>query len=230
MRLFYDHFERLIQTLSDKQNISICLTGGRSAFLLFNSSRFQSLLSKRNFDVFWSDERVVPLESNFSNYKQFLESSLGRRNFTHLNLFPLYDKTFSSVDKSEEFASHFPCQLDILFLSLGNDGHIASLFPHSAALNESVKKIALVFDSPSFPSARYTITPPVILGAKNIFLFVLGAQKANLLAHIFDDSFQINDYPVKLLKNAIFVLDEDAFDVLNCSLQEKLNGLNILKF
>ena len=69
-----------------------------------------------------------------------------------------------------------PESIDILLLSVGSDGHIASLFPQSNALNEKTKSV-VPFVGSKPPPERLTITTSVIQPAKSTFLFAQGKEK-----------------------------------------------------
>ena len=71
---------------------------------------------------------------------------------------------------------------DLLLLGVGPDGHIASLFPDRPAVYETERTVVAVRGAPKPPPIRLTMTPPVISGAKDVWLVVSGADKARAVA------------------------------------------------
>jgi 6-phosphogluconolactonase len=68
-------------------------------------------------------------------------------------------------------------------LGLGDDGHVASLFPGSRLIAERRRRVAAVRDAPRPPALRLTITPPVIERAGRVLVLATGAGKAQALAN-----------------------------------------------
>jgi 6-phosphogluconolactonase len=86
-----------------------------------------------------------------------------------------YEKTIRDY-----FGARVP-QLDWVLLGLGEDGHLASLFPGSPALEENTRSIIVVRNSPKPPPVRLTMTLPLINQAAQVHILVSGEGKANAL-------------------------------------------------
>ena len=124
-----------------KQNkrFSFVLTGGESPRKLYKK------LSKididwNNIDLFWGDERYVSHQSKNSNYRLAFNEFIKKIKLDQKNIFPI--KTNESISKaSAEYSStitkyfkYKKISFDYCLLGMGNDGHIASLFPNSENL------------------------------------------------------------------------------------------------
>lgn len=85
-----------------------------------------------------------------------------------------------------EFAERFQSAIDITLLGAGPDGHIGSIFPGRAALEERSETCVAVFDSPKPPPQRLTLTLPVLEDTECTVLVVRGAHKAEMLERAWD--------------------------------------------
>ena len=115
------------------QKKSIMLTGGRSAKFLYKS--FHNLNKNKeikNIDFFLTDERHVLPESHESNQKLVEENFISGLDLSKKSHFYTFD---TNKDNHElicnSYESLLPKSIDLMILSMGEDGHIASLFPHS---------------------------------------------------------------------------------------------------
>ena len=103
------------------------------------------------------------------------------------------------------YAKLLPDQLDVLLLSIGDDGHIASLFPKSVALKE--KQLAVVcVTSPKPPLQRITITPVIISRAKSVIVFAVGAKKVLIFERLLKSPNNITELPARLVLNADWLI------------------------
>jgi 6-phosphogluconolactonase len=91
-------------------------------------------------------------------------------------------------------------QLDWVFLGLGEDGHVASLFPRSAALEEKERWILAVRDSPKPPPLRLTMTLPLINGASQVHFLVCGCKKAKALRATLEGPRNPDAYPAQRVR------------------------------
>lgn len=143
--------------------------------------------------VFLADERFVPATDADSNYRMIREKLLDAVDIPASNVHPVpagLSDAESAAKKYEEMLisffglsdGEFPV-FDLILLGLGTDGHTASLFPGSRALQE---KRCLV-DSAVLGDARHdriTLTFPVINSARNVLFLVTGKEKAEVLREV----------------------------------------------
>src|SRR5262249_1764065 len=87
-------------------------------------------------------------------------------------------------------------RFDLILLGMGPDGHTASLFPNSSALLETNRWVVANWVD-KFKTDRITMTFPVLNSAAEVVLFVAGAEKAQVLAEVFDPAPGEKKYPVQ---------------------------------
>lgn len=153
-----------------------------------------------NWDIYFADERLVPFDSEASNFGRFKRGVLDQLpNRDHLpNVFPIDE---SLIDDPQECADNYEKLLirgfaakdsvkipsfDLLMLGCSPDGHIASLFPNHELLREKYAWVAPIEDSPKPPKSRITITLPVICHAHHITFVVEGSTKAKVIKTIME--------------------------------------------
>ncbi len=171
-------------------------------------------------NVYWSDERCVPPTDEQSNYRMAKESLL-----VHVPLAPQQIHRMRGEDEpnvaaqayaavlAENLAAH-DYRFGLVLLGMGDDGHTASLFPHSPALDETERLVAANFIN-KLRVSRLTLTLPLINRASNIIFLVSGAAKADALQLILEGDADGRALPASLVQPAngklIWLVDEAAF-------------------
>ncbi len=154
---------------------TIALTGGRSPIEAFRRLGAQPV-TWPCVDIFLSDERCVPYAHEDSNARA-VDEALGQRGYTLHGL----PETGSPGDRARAYAHDLgDRRLALVLLGLGEDGHVASLFPGHGGLDANGATVAIL-DSPKPPAERVSLTLPRIAGAERIVLLALGAGKADAL-------------------------------------------------
>lgn len=154
------------------------------------------------WEIFFADERAVPLDDPDSNYKLIKEELLdkiapesGRPLAVHA-IDPQYLSDAQELaDQYEKvlvrsFASRDSVKLpifDLLLLGCGPDGHTCSLFPGHELLREEDAWVAPIEDSPKPPPRRITLTLPVVTHAVRVAFVATGAGKQAIMKQIFED-------------------------------------------
>jgi 6-phosphogluconolactonase len=133
--------------------------------------------------VYWSDERQVALDDPASNYAMAKAALLDHVPIPPEQVFPLVGDPTPALRRVPADAAGRP-RFDIVHLGLGDDGHTASLFPGSPALQEARALVAVVRDAPKPPPGRLTLTLPVINAARAVLFMVQGASKRGALARV----------------------------------------------
>ena len=168
----------------------VALSGGgtpRRLYELLASAEFQRRIPWERVHFFWSDERMVPHDHLQSNYKLARDSLLKHVRVPPKNVHPV-PVTLPPAQAANEYEQELRRQFgrrwgwpefDLIMLGLGDDGHVASLFPGAPALHEKQRWV-VVHQPPHLP-ARITLTLPVINAARRVHFLVSGENKATAL-------------------------------------------------
>ena len=173
--------------------------------------------------AFFGDERSVPPDHEDSNYFMAQEALLSRVPVGSVHRMrgeikpreaaALYEKEL------EEFFSG-PPGLDLVLLGMGEDGHTASLFPRTPAL-DARDRWAVENPVEKLSTVRVTLTVPTINAARTVVFLIAGEGKAEALKEILEDDADPHDYPAKLIKPAdepLWMLDHAAAHLLERTL------------
>jgi 6-phosphogluconolactonase len=177
---------------------------------------------------YFGDERCVPPDHAESNFKLANDALFQPLGIGAAQIFRIegeagqpglaarhYEETIR-----QQFGTSSPAwpQFDVIFLGLGDDGHTASLFPGSPALDEKIRSV-VVSESPRGVAHRITFTAPLINHARSIVFMVTGLQKAPAVRAVLeDDTVNATHYPAKLIQpiegHLIWYLDRAAASAL----------------
>jgi 6-phosphogluconolactonase len=190
--------DRAADAVRDRGRLTVALSGGstpRGMFSLLASGSIPNIPWDKIY-FFWGDERHVPPDSPESNYRMANEAMLSKVPVRAENIFriPAEGKDANVVASTYEqtiqkfFAlkpGDFP-RLDLVLLGMGPDGHTASLFPGTAALQET-KKIFVANWVEKLGDFRFTLTYPAINHAAEIAFLVSGTDKAATLQQVLEN-------------------------------------------
>ncbi len=175
----------------------VALSGGstpRGLYSLLASGAIPSIPWDQTL-FFWSDERHVPPDHPDSNYRMANQAMLSKVPVPAEHIFRIpgeekdaeaaalaYEETLRKVFTLQP--GEFP-RFDLILLGLGTDGHTASLFPGSPALNET-KRLVVANWVEKLKTDRITFTLPVLNHAACVMFLVSGADKAEILEQILE--------------------------------------------
>jgi len=178
--------ERVIEAFHTRpnDNFAVALSGGTTARRCYErlADEGGTQIDWWKVNVYWGDERCVPLDDPDSNYRLGREALLERVGAVDAN-FPM---------RCEEGADPYQLRVgelgrfDLVHLGLGRDGHTASLFPGSAALDADPGRLVVMNDDPlgNNPHRRMTLTFAGIARARTAVVTVVGEEKAEALAAV----------------------------------------------
>lgn len=187
---------------------TLMLTGGRSAAQLMCAwAELPEFEQMHNIDFFFGDERCVPPEHEESNFglamRTLFRCGIPKGCAIHRIEAETSDKDLAA----KRYSDLLPDCIDLLLLGVGEDGHIASLFPDSAALHEARKVVAVTGPKP--PAERMTITPVVIGQSESIVVLASGEEKQAPLQDVLQGTASIEQCPARLVQHATWLIDFD---------------------
>ena len=186
------------------------LTGGRTARALYkhwSSSKF-SPANLKGVEFYFGDERCVPIDAPESNFRLVKESLFPQGVSDGVKLVPLLASEFDYWSSAKEYDDLLPKQIDIVLLTVGVDGHIASIFPGCNSLFENTRRVVPVV-APIYPYHRITITPLLIKGAHQVFVLAYGAEKHQVYEKALRNPGDISTFPARLLLDRNWIFGEE---------------------
>ncbi|WP_167102515.1 6-phosphogluconolactonase [Mycobacterium sp. DL592] len=174
----------------------IVLTGGGTGIgLLKHVGAHDDDVDWSKVHLFWGDERYVPADDDERNAKQAREALLDHVAIPAANVHPMAASDSEFGDDLDAAAADYANVLaaiaepgepapvfDVHLLGMGGEGHVNSLFPHSAATLETTRLVVGVADSPKPPPRRITLTLPAVQRSREVWLVVSGEAKADAVA------------------------------------------------
>lgn len=220
-----------LQAIAERGLFTIALSGGSTPKKLYNllsEKGFQGGINWQQTHFFFGDERFVLPDDAESNYRMANESLFSRIDVPSQNIhrFETEQGSAETVAAKMENELHeffglaeneFPA-FDLILLGMGADGHTASLFPESAAIQEA-KRLVTENYVEKFQTFRLTFTVPTINNARNVIFLVAGEDKAGAAREVLQGNSNGRKYPSQLIKpangNLTFLLDAKAAALLN---------------
>ena len=161
-----------------------------------------AIATKLHLQIFQADERFVPQthpDSNARLIKKSFLSFLEPNILSEVSFFPTDIPLEDSALQYDRLLQKRTVPFDVCILGIGNDGHIASLFPNASTLDEKTKlSVAAHTESFAVPE-RLTMTFPTILSSKKIVILLKGAQKKLVLEELLSGNLLPEHFPAKFL-------------------------------
>lgn len=178
-----------IKNSCEEKNCKIALSGGSTPKAVYEALS-RSKLDK--FEFYQVDERFVPENHPNSNYKMLKESI--KKEIHH------FDTSLPAQESLKKYSKELPkTPFDLCILGIGTDGHTASLFPNSQALNEEKSAVAHTRKHEFTIDDRLTLTFPAIMTSKKLLVLLKGKEKQETLNRIQDPQSTIKEFPAKRL-------------------------------
>lgn len=227
-----EHFLEAAQAALAANGVArVAISGGstpkRTFELLSNpAEKFASTMPWDRIELYWVDERMVPPDSKDSNYRMTREALLDKIPLKPERIFRIegeLDPEQAAARYESAIRNHLRLEgaqgprFDVLALGMGDDGHTASLFPHTDAINEMIR-IAVANHVPQKDTWRVTLTWPVINQARDVFFLIAGNDKAEPLREVLLGEYNPDELPSQLIRptngKLLMLLDREAAALL----------------
>lgn len=207
------------KSIAERGRFAVALSGGSTPNAIYRA--IESSAAVREIDwtkvfFFWSDERSVPPEHPDSNYRSAMDSGLSRLPIPPAQIFRM--KAEKEIERSsEEYEALIRQTLgitlfDLVMLGLGSDGHTASLFPNTAAL-ETQDRLVVANHVPEKKTWRMTLTIPCINQSWRTVFYVFGPSKQTIVWNVLKAP-RISAWPASQIgtidRKALYILDDAA--------------------
>jgi len=220
--------ERIVNRLAEARGpAGIVLTGGRSPLTLYHllaSSAWRDRIPWHDTHWFWSDERAVPADDSRNNAAMAMHEFLERTPAPRENIHAIptdgtveacaarYEATLKRFHGADRLAGGRPLFAAVI-LGIGDDGHVASLFPGQATLEERSRWVVGVPEAGLAPLVpRISLTLPALASSREVLVLVSGADKGRVLARVAKD----DDLPAARLRNdaLTWMVDREAAEAM----------------
>ncbi|QRQ63207.1 6-phosphogluconolactonase [Sphingobacterium multivorum] len=215
------------EAIRQKGYFAVALTGGSSPeglYRLLSEDQYKNQIDWAKVLIFWGDERWVPLDNDLSNARMSYEQLLDRVPVRPVNVFPMYRDGITA----EDFAAVYNVllkemlgsdgRMDLILLGMGQDGHTASLFPGTVALDETENWVTAYYLEQQ-QMYRITLTAPFLNRARKLLVIAFGETKAEALKEVIEGPYNPRIYPAQLLAPSqgelLFLVDKKAAKYLH---------------
>jgi len=206
----------------------IAISGGstpKSVFALLADEKepFRAAIPWDRLRLFWVDERCVPPDHPDSNYgaaRDLLLSKVPLKAEHVVRIEGELDPEEAAAKYEAAIRGHFRLEgaevpiFDMVQLGMGDDGHTASLFPHTEALQEMMRVAVANHVPQQKQSWRVTLTSPVINAGREVFFLIDGAKKADPVGRVLTGAYDPDTLPSQLIQpqsgRLLFLLDRAA--------------------
>ena len=208
-QLAAERFVALSQdAVESRGRFSVALSGGSTPGVLYGllaEEPYADQIPWPDVHVFWADERCVPPEDGASNYRLVDETLTSRVPIPAENVRRVQGELASEAAARaygralQDFFCGPRVRFDLVLLGLGSDGHTASLFPGSAALEERERlAVAVQAAYEDRPAERVTLTLSAINSAREVWFLVTGSAKAGIVREVLEEPG--GDRPAQLVQ------------------------------
>ena len=224
-------------SVKEKGSFSVALSGGSTPKTLYSLLADDPVLRARvpwdKLYLFFGDERHVGPTDSQSNFRMATEAMISKSPLKTEQVFRVKgeypEAAQAALEYEQDIRAHFKLsdgqfpRFDLVLLGMGNEGHIASLFPGTKALHEN-RRIVVHNWVGKVLMDRITLTASAINNAANIILMVTGAEKAPALAAILEHVYEPEQLPAQLIQPAngtlLWLVDTAAGSMLTRAIRE----------
>ena len=218
-----DFAERAAAAIAGHGRFAVALAGGSTPKATYEALTrdHADRVDWGSVHVFFGDERTVPPDSEDSNYKMAREALLdhvpvGGVHRMRGELAPEEAAESYEEELRDFFGAGGVPNFDLILLGIGGDGHTASLFPNTPALDVT-DRLAVANPVEKLGTVRITLTAPVLNAARAVIFLVAGEGKAEALKEILEGGADPRRYPAKLVRppgGPVWMVDRAAARML----------------
>ena len=207
-----EHFVRhTTDAVHARGHCTVALSGGsspRGVYQLLGAPAFRSRVRWNDIHFFWGDERHVPPDHPDSNYRMAVEAMLSKVPVPPANVHRVHSEVPDAERAAREYEDKIRAcveglpipRFDLIHLGIGTDGHIASLFPGSTALEER-QRLCVANWVPKLNASRITLTLPVLNAAHAVVFIAAGVEKASIVQQVLGNAGE-SPLPAQLIRPA----------------------------
>lgn len=209
------------RAITERDRFSLALSGGSTPYALYQllaQPPYNDQVDWSKVYIFWGDERCVPPDHTDSSYRMARESLLESVPIPESQIYRIQGEINPAEAAAEyetilrSFFAGDP-RFDLILLGMGDDGHTASLFPGTKALDENQRWVIENYVEVK-SMWRVTLTPKAINNAANIAFLVSGAGKAERLRQVIRGEYQPHALPSQLVRpvrgKLVWMIDQAA--------------------
>ena len=196
------------ESITAGRNFSLVLSGGSTPKLLYQilaQEPYRLRIDWSGVEIFFGDERAVPPDHAESNFKMANDALLAHVPLKPENIHRMrgeIDPNEAAIEYGKMLKARFgEGGADLTLLGMGDDGHTASLFPHTPVLSETHHRCFAQFveKSTTGPTWRITMTAPFLNRSVQVLLLVTGASKAARIVEVLSGPRDPLRLPIQLI-------------------------------
>jgi 6-phosphogluconolactonase len=200
--------ELAVEAVDSRGRFSVALSGGstpRALYRLLAEEPYRGQIPWKGVHLFWGDERCVLPDDPGSSFRAADEAFISRVPLPSDNVHRVRAELAPEVaarayaNALDDFFCGPHARFDLVLLGLGEDGHTASLFPGSDALQETGRLVTAVeAHYQNRPAVRVTLTFPAINTARHVLFLVTGSDKARIVRAVLEGDQR--SYPARQVR------------------------------
>ena len=196
-------------TVARRGHCAMALAGGNTPAPVYRLLAHLADIPWTRVILYFGDERGVPPDDARSNFRLVNDNLLSGLPEPPARVHRMQAERPDREAAAAEYDALLPAALDLLLLGMGEDGHIASLFPHQPPLHETHRRVVpTIGGTPLLP--RLTVTPPVIREARRVCVLAAGPAKAAAVTRALEGEEDFAAVPAQLARGATWILDRAA--------------------
>ena len=212
------------ESIQQRSRFAVALSGGSTPAAIYRALAHPQNSKRVDWSkvyLFWSDERTVPPDHPNSNYHMAMQSGFSRLPLIPTQIFRMKgeEEILGAADEYEGIIRKIlgPSLFDLVMLGVGEDGHTASLFPNTTAL-QAQERLVVANHIPEIGAWRITLTMACINQSWRTAIYAMGAAKQNIVVNALSAP-RHSAWPVTQVgtvdRKALWIVDKTAAQLLN---------------